>query len=76
VSKEIQQAMKVITEAMQDVEHGSYSHAWHCNIAMACQDAILSGVTSTKVSALSANKIGNEAASRFMKTLFDVKTKK
>lgn len=62
-------AIKVLTAAMQDVELGSLAHAWHCNIAMAVYDSAPKGLSHAK-----AHKMGNEAATRFMKLLFDVNT--
>ena len=84
MSIEIQEAMSVIKQAMIDdnpSERGSLAHGWHCNIAMACQDAINSAditafdYNSGLMSEADAHKVGNEAASRFMKILFDVDTK-
>ena len=59
---------------------GSYAQAWHCNIAMMCYDAINAHDVSVfdpddgQMSHDDALKIGNEAASRFMKLCFDVDT--
>jgi len=53
-------------------EKGSYAHSWHCNIAMMCYDAIR---TYNGMHHEAAHKIGNDAATRFMKLCFDVKTK-
>ena len=64
-------AIKVLTEAMQDTELGSYAHAWHCNIAMSCYDSIINLDGSNHSL---AHKQGNEAASLFMKICFDVNT--
>ena len=79
---ELEKAMGVIRQAMIDdniVEQGSYAHSWHCNIAMACYDAIIADNESRqkmfRVSHSAAHKIGNDAASRFMKICFDVDTK-
>lgn len=79
---DVESAMVVIKQAMIDDnpgEQGSYAHGWHCNIAMACYDAILSDNEHRqemfRVSHSAAHKIGNEAASRFMKICFDVDTK-
>ena len=66
----IEKAMKVLKDAMQDNELGSYAHSWHSTIAMCVYDE------STKdVSHEEAHRIGNAAASRFMKLCFDVDTK-
>jgi hypothetical protein len=73
MSKEIENAMKVLTEAMQDTELGSYAHSWHCNIAMMCYDAMLSSKDNFATHE-EAHKVGNDAASRFMKILFNVDT--
>ena len=77
MSKKIEEAMKVLTEAMQDTELGSYAHAWHCNIAVMCYDAILSGTCDApyEFDHKLAHKIGNDAATRFMKLCFNVNTK-
>jgi hypothetical protein len=50
---------------------GSYAHGWHCNIAMAVYDSF---EHIDKISKNRKHEIGNEAASRFMKILFDVET--
>jgi hypothetical protein len=79
VSKEIAEAMAVIKQAMIDdgpSELGSYAHVWHCNIAMACYDAIKEdfnkhGDINTHIQ---THLIANDAASRFMKLCFDVET--
>lgn len=75
----VEQAMKVIKQAMVDdnpEKRGGYAHSWHCNIAMMCFDAIKSelGDQEDPVSTVQASKIGNDAASRFMKICFDVET--
>ena len=66
---DIEKAMKVLTDAMQDTELGSYAHSWHCNIAMCVKDEC-----TTDISAEDSHRIGNDAASRFMKLCFGVKT--
>jgi len=53
-------------------ERGSYAHSWHCNIAMACHDAILEFDSQVDF----AHEVGNDAASRFMKLCFGVDTEK
>ena len=75
VSKEItvEDAMNVIKKAMIDdepSEPGSFAHSWHCNIAMMCHDAILAHDDQVDF----AHKVGNDAASRFMKLCFGVET--
>jgi len=70
--------MEALTKAMVDdipSEQGSYAHSWHCNIAMMCVDAITSECPPTAMPYDVAHKIGNDAASRFMKLCFDVETK-
>ena len=74
MSKKIEKAFKVIQQAMVEDDPskpGSYAHAWHCNIAMMCHDAILAHDDQVDF----AHKVGNDAASRFMKLCFDVETK-
>jgi len=70
---EVQAAFNVIKQAMVEdnpSEQGSYAHAWHCNIAMAVYDECTDDISKTD-----AVRIGNDAASRFMKLCFDVDTK-
>jgi len=77
MSDEIAKAFEVIKQAMIDdspSKQGSYAHSWHCNIAMMCADAIHADYTETLTSD-DAQRIGNDAASRFMKLCFDVETK-
>lgn len=71
MTTEIENAIKVLTDAMQDTCAGSYAHSWHCNIAMMCHDAILAHDDQVDF----AHKVGNDAASRFMRLLFGVETK-
>jgi len=82
VSDEVAKAFEVIKQATIDdkpSEKGSYAHSWHCNIAMMCYDAIMTDneirQPMFRVSDSAAHKIGNDAASRFMKLYFDVETK-
>jgi len=72
-ANEIEQAMETLKRHMVDTEPGSYAHGWHCNIAMMCFDAI--GKDLHDVDFGTAHKIGNDAASRFMKLCFGVETK-
>ena len=82
--EEVEAAIMIIRQAMIDdlpEELGSYAHAWHCNIAMMCYDAIrahdesLLGATADDTQAhIDAHKISNDAASRFMLLCFGVKT--
>jgi pyrrolidone-carboxylate peptidase len=74
----VKQAMDVIKKAMRDDnpgELGSYAHAWHCNIAMMCYDAIEHQRMMNEGGYIHAHNAGNDAASRFMKLCFDVETK-
>lgn len=75
MSQEVEKAFNIIKQAMIDDDpskNGSYAHTWHCNIAMMCYDAILAEDSLNHDLAL---KVGNDAASRFMKLCFDVETK-
>lgn len=77
MSEEIKKAMDVLKKAMADDnpgEEGSFAHSWHCNIAMACYDAMGDKATA-HLGHKTCLKIGNDAASRFMKLCFDVETK-
>ena len=73
---EVEQAMNVLKEAFES--DPSYAHSWHCNIAMSCYDAIHDdvpiGPNFTKHD--EAHRVGNDAASRFMKLAFGVVTSK
>lgn len=52
-----------------------YAFGWHCNIAMACHDAILNNHKKQGQQEVeAAHKVGNEAASAFMKLCFGVVT--
>jgi len=79
VSEKTKQAMETIKQAMVDdnpSEPGSYAHGWHCNIAMMCMDAILDAYKETpEFHRIDAHKVGNDAASRFMRWCCDVETK-
>jgi len=59
------QALDTLSEAFR--KNPDYAHSWHCNIAMACIDAMPAGW-------VSSHEIGNDAASRFMKNAFNVET--
>jgi len=69
-------AFRVLRHNMQykSYEPDSMAQSWHDNLAMMCYDAIRAyvPVCSHEV----ARKIGNDAASRFMKLCFDVTTKR
>lgn len=71
----VEQAMKVITEAMIEdgpLVPGSLAHAWHCNITMMCHDSILDHLADTDSEI--ARKAGNDAAGRFMRLCFGIDT--
>ena len=74
--QDIPEAMDTLKKSMADTEPGSYAHGWHCNIAMMCYDAIMAetGESFRPMIHDQAHKIGNDAASRFMKLCFDVET--
>jgi len=77
---EVAEAFEVIKKAMIDdnpSEGGSYAHVWHCNIAMMCHDAISDAQLEIdrECQSISPRKVGNDAASRFMRLCFDVETK-
>lgn len=61
--------MNLITSKMQDTSLGSLAHSWHCNIAMSVYDSC-----PKNMSHVDAYRLGNEAATRFMKLLFNVET--
>ena len=69
----ISEAFDTLKQAMiydDPKKKGSLAHSWHCNIAMMCHDAILEHDDQVDFS----HKVGNDAASRFMKLCFDVET--
>jgi hypothetical protein len=71
--EKVKEAFDTLKQAMIDdnpAEKGSLAHSWHCNIAMMCHDAILDHDDFSDF----AHKAGNDAASRFMKSCFDVVT--
>lgn len=77
---EVAEAFEVIKKAMKDddpSEPGSYAHSWHCNIAMMCYDTMADAASKTDdlFNHNDALKIGNDAATRFMKLCFGVDTK-
>ena len=63
------EAFEVLKKALQD--DPEYAHGWHCNIAMMSYDAIRAAGDGDHED---AHAIGNDAATRFMKLCFDVKT--
>ncbi len=66
--------MKCISSSIQ--KDDAYAYSWHANIAMMCYDAISSKTYDAPYGFDHelAHKIGNEAASRFMKICFDAET--
>lgn len=58
--------MESLTAALQ--RDPAYAHGWHCNIAMACADAM------TGVADDWAYRVANDTATRFMALAFGVKT--
>ena len=72
--KEIEIAFKTLKKAMRD--DPDYAHSWHCNIAMMCYDSIRAAenMVDDDLAHEDALKVGNDAASRFMKLCFDVNT--
>lgn len=69
-NKRISDAFEVLKQEIKaDARPGSLAHAWHCNIAMSFYDECTNDISHDD-----AHKIGNRAASRFMKMCFDVKT--
>lgn len=76
VDTKVREAFGTIKQAMKDdnpSKPGSYAHSWHCNVAMMCADAIQEGCP--ELASHDAHRIGNDAATRFMKLCFDVDTK-
>lgn len=76
--EEVKKAFETIKAAMKadcPEEQGSYAHSWHCNIAMMCADSIDEYIEHHDLSSSDSKKIGNDAASRFMKLCFEVDTK-
>ena len=69
----VAQAVEALKKAMIEDgagEKGSLAHVWHCNISMACHDAILAHDDQVDF----AHQVGNDAASRFMMLCFGVET--
>jgi len=67
------EGLKKELEADDPSKPGSYAHSWHCNVAMMCFDAIKA--ETPRLDTEVAHKIGNDAATRFMKLCFNVDTK-
>ncbi len=80
LSTEISNAMDALREEMRadcPEEPGSYAHSWHCIIAMTCYNAMVESARKTEdlFNHDDAHRIGNDAATRFMKLCFGVETK-
>jgi hypothetical protein len=77
-NNEVKKAFETIKQAMIDdnpSEARSLAHAWHCNIAMACYDAFQKADIGEDECFGALHKTCNDAATRFMKMVFDVDTK-
>ena len=75
--QEVSEAFKVIRQVMIEDDPGqpgSYAHGWHCNIAMACSDAIHAADITDENCLHEIHAASNDAASRFMKICFGVET--
>lgn len=76
--EEVRKAFRVIKQAMKD-DHpsvpGSYAHSWHCNISMACYDAIKDTSIADTCREPQVRAVCNDAATRFMHVCFDVETR-
>lgn len=70
IDNQIKPAMDVLRRAMK--EDPDYAHCWHCNIAMACSDAMPEADDEDEYE--NRHATANETASRFMKLCFDVET--
>ena len=75
----VREAMSVLKHEMindNPSEKGSLAHSWHDNIAMACFDASEDAELNRnhESDSLDHHAIANDAASRFMKRLFNVET--
>lgn len=69
MSNKIEEAMDGLTKALK--EDPEYAYGWHANIAMACHDSVM---RETILDHSVAHKVGNNAATEFMKICFDVET--
>ena len=67
VKDEVQKAMLTLRKAF--IADPDFAYTWHCNIAMACYDVL------PWKDRKRAHKVGNTAATNFMKKCFDVSTK-
>lgn len=63
----IEQAINRLKQAM--IDEPDYAYGWHANIAMSVYDEC-----TTDISHDDAHRIGNDAASRFMKICFNAET--
>ena len=74
----VENALNILKQAMindSPSEPGSYAHTWHYNISCMCQDAIYKVDVNEQLNHEEVHKIGNDAASRFMKLCFGIETK-
>jgi hypothetical protein len=62
----IEQAMNRLKQAMKEDD---YAYGWHANIAMSVYDECTDDISHED-----SHRIGNDAATRFMKTCFDAET--
>jgi hypothetical protein len=63
----IEQAMIRLKKAMKDEPY--YAYAWHANIAMSVYDECTNDISHHE-----SHRLGNDAASRFMKICFGAET--
>ena len=71
------EALKVITQAIIDegpMKPDSYGQIWHGCIMRCCRDAMQSDIEFNSLTLEDATRIGNEAATIFMRKMFDVDT--
>lgn len=71
MSTEIETAMNTLKKAIKN--DPAYAYSWHANIACMCADAIHSDETEC-ATYYDAHRMGNDAATRFMKLCFDADT--
>lgn len=70
-----EKAFKAIKKAINN--ESDYAYGFHANIAMMCYDSMMASKEITGEAChthIAALKIGNEAATRFMKMCFDAET--
>ncbi len=76
----LDKASAIATSAATDVLRAAfkndpaYAYGWHANIAMACYDSMPEIASADDAAHGEQLRIGNEAASRFMKLAFSVET--